>query len=47
MHIDLRGLDGFVSEPECNHRLIDAMMQQLHRRAVPEHMRAYPFPDQR
>ena len=47
MHIDLRGFDGFMSKPERDHRLIDAMVQQLHRRAVPEHVRAHPFTDKR
>lgn len=36
MDIDLCRFDGFVAEPECDHRLVDAMLQQLHRRAVPE-----------
>jgi len=34
VYIDLRGLDGFMPEPEGDHRLIDAMVQQLHGRAV-------------
>ena len=47
MDVDLRGFDGFVSEPERDHRLIGAMVQQFHRCAVPENMRANPFSDQR
>ena len=30
MHIDLGGFNRFVSEPKCDHGLIDAVMEQLH-----------------
>ena len=36
MNVDLRRFDGFVAQPEGDYRLIDAVLQQLHRRAVPE-----------
>ncbi len=42
MEVDLGGLDGFVSQSEGDHRLIDPVLQQLHRRAVPEDVRADP-----
>jgi len=40
-------LDGFMPEPECDHRLIDAMVQQFHCGAVPEDMQAHAFSYQR
>jgi hypothetical protein len=36
MDVDLRRLDGFVTEPEGDDRLVDAVLQQLHRRTVPK-----------
>ena len=38
MHVDLRGLDGFVPEPKRDHRLIDTVIKQFHCRAVSENM---------
>ena len=36
MDINLCRLHGFVTEPEGDDRLIDAVLQELHRSAVPE-----------
>src|SRR5690348_5157184 len=36
MDVDLCRLDGFVTEPKGDYRLVDAILQQLHRGAVPE-----------
>lgn len=30
MQVDLRGLDTFVAEPECDHRCVDAAFEQSH-----------------
>ena len=46
MDVDLRGLYGLVPKPEGDHRLIDAVMQQLHRSAVPQDMRRDALADQ-
>ena len=43
MYVDLRRFDAFMPKPERDDRLIDSMMQQFHRRAVPENMRADAF----
>src|SRR5713101_697485 len=45
--VDLRRFDGFMPEPERDDRLVDAMVQQLHRGTVSKHVRAHPFSDQR
>ena len=46
MDLDLRRFDGFMSEPERDHRVVDAMVQQLHRGTVSKHVRADSFSDQ-
>lgn len=38
MDIDFCGLDGGVSQPECDHGSIHPRLQQLHRSGVPEDM---------
>src|SRR5665213_3729714 len=38
MDIDLGGLDVLVTKPERDHRLIDAVVKQVHRRAVAQRM---------
>ncbi len=38
MDVDLGGLDVFVTKPERDHRLIDAVVKQVHRRAVAQRM---------
>jgi hypothetical protein len=40
MDVDLRCLDGFAAEPEGDQCLAYPLLQQLHRRAVPEDVRA-------
>ena len=47
VQVDLGGLDGFVPKPQGDDGLVDAMVEQLHRRAVPEDMRTDPFLTQR
>jgi len=47
MHVDLRRFDRLMPEPECDHGLIDAILKQLHRGAVPQDMRAHSLPDER
>ena len=46
MDIDLRRLDRFMSEPERNDGLIDAMVEQLHGCTVAQGMWAYPLTGQ-
>ncbi|MEH6472750.1 MAG: hypothetical protein V7752_16020 [Halopseudomonas sp.] len=41
--MDLCRLNVFMSEPKHNYRLINAMVQQLYRRAMPENMRLHSF----
>ena len=43
MDVDLGGLHGLMSEPEGDHRLIDAVMEQVHRGAVPKRVRRDPL----
>lgn len=43
MDVDLGGLDVLVTKPERDHRRIDAMMEQVHRRAVAQRMRCDPL----
>ena len=47
MQVDLRGLDTFVAEPECDHRCVDAAFEQSHRGGVAECVRSYVFVGQR
>src|SRR5215475_15069791 len=43
MQIDMRRFDAFMTEPQRDHRTIDARLQKLHRSAVPQHVRRYSF----
>jgi hypothetical protein len=43
MKIDLGGLDGFVSEPQCDHRNVDARLEEFHGGGVPQDVRRYPL----
>ena len=47
MQVDLGSLDGFVAEPERDHRLIDPVSQQLHGGAVAQDVRTDPAALQR
>lgn len=38
MDVDLGGLDVLVTKPERDHRRIDAVVEQVHRRAVAQRM---------
>ena len=46
MEIDLGRLHRLVSQPQGDHGLIDAMLQQLHGGAVPQDVRAHRFGQQ-
>jgi hypothetical protein len=39
----LRRLDRFMTEPQRDHGAVDACLQKLHRRAVPQHVRRHPL----
>ena len=41
--VDLGGLDVLVTKPERDHRWIDAVVEQVHRRAVAKRMRRDPL----
>jgi hypothetical protein len=43
MKVNLRGIHGLVSEPQCDNRTVHAMLQSIHRGAVSEHMWRYTF----
>ena len=43
MDVDLGGLDVLVTKPERDHRWIDAVVEQVHRRAVAQRMRRDPL----
>lgn len=43
MDVNLGGLDVFVTKPERDHRLIDTVVEQFHRRAVAKRMRCDPL----
>ena len=47
MDIDLRRLDGCVTEPKRDDRLIDTALQQLHCRAMSEHVGTDAFASER
>ena len=47
VHVHLGSFDRFMSEPERDDRLIDAVMQQFHRGAVTQNMRTHPLSGQR
>ena len=38
VHVNLGSLDGLVPEPNCDHRSIDAGLQQFHGHGVPKDM---------
>jgi hypothetical protein len=43
VQIGLRRLDRFVAEPQRDHGAVDACLQELHRSAVPQHVRRHPL----
>ena len=43
VQIDLRGVHGFVPEPQSDDRTVDTAVQERHRRAVAQHMRRDAF----
>ena len=47
MQVNLGRLDRFVTEPQCGHGAVDAVLQQFHRHRVSEHMRCHAFLPQR
>ena len=47
MKVDLRGFDRFMTEPQRNHRAIDARLQELHCRTMPQNVRRDPLGRQR
>ena len=47
MHVDLRCLDGLMSEPQRDDRSIHAILEQVHRRRVTQDVRTYALPVQR
>lgn len=47
MKVGLRGLDRFMTEPQRDHRAIDARLQELHCSAVPQDMWRHPLGRQR
>lgn len=47
VQVGLRRLDRFVTEPQRDHGAVDARLQQLHRRTVPQDVRRHPLRLQR
>jgi site-specific recombinase XerD len=47
VEIDLRGLHRFVSEPQCNHRTINACLEKVHGHGVPQAVNGHALLSQR
>lgn len=47
VQVRLRRLDRFMTEPQRDHRTVDAGLQQFHRSAVPQHVRRHALGLQR
>ena len=47
MQINGRRLDGLVAQPKRDHGTVDAMVKQVHRQRVPQHVGRHVFTGQR